>query len=252
MRLIFLIFLFLISCQTPQKTKTVLPVMAEKYPSSIRLQKTALHIDYYPEYKIPLRVRYKLTEEMVRNKNAKRKDKFFADPELKARKVPHALPTDYVRTGYDRGHMAPSEDFISDQALNDETFVMTNMAPQVPGLNRGAWAQLEALVRRWACGEKFLVVEVGPIDEVGLSKLPSGVVVPKRFYKVVLDKTPPVKAIAFIYSQGDFKVSPAEKSMSVSDLETLTKVAYLEGEVLDGNVKSTSDISKWAEKDCSR
>lgn len=252
MRLIILIFLILVSCQTPQKPKVVSPKIQEKYPSSVQLQKKAFSIVYYPEHKLPLRVRYELSEKMVRNKNAKRKDKFFADPELKARKIPQALPTDYAKSGYDRGHMAPSEDFILDQALNDETFVMTNMAPQLPGLNRGAWAQLEALVRRWACGEKLILIEVGPIDDGEAAKLSSGVVIPQRFYKVVLDKTPPVKSIAFVYSQADSKALPQEKAMSVLELEAMTKVTYFEGEALDGNVKNSSDIGKWAEKDCGR
>lgn len=252
MRLIFLLLFILVSCQTPPKSKVSSLKIEDKYPSVVLLQKTAFNVAYYPEYKLPLRVSYELSEEMVRNKRAKRKDKFFADPELKARKISHALPSDYARSGYDRGHMAPSEDFVSNQSLNDETFVMTNMVPQLPGLNRGAWSQLESLVRRWACGEKLILVEVGPIDDGASSKLPTGVVIPKRFYKVILDKTPPEKAIAFVYSQADSKATPQEKAMSVSELEALTKIAYLEGEVVDKNVKSTSDISKWAEKDCSR
>lgn len=252
MRLIFLLLVVLVSCQTPPKPKVPSPRIDDRYPSLVLLKKTAFNIFYYPEYKLPLRVSYELSEEMVRTKAAKRKDKFFADPELKMRKVSYALPTDYLRSGYDRGHMAPSEDFVLNQSLNDETFVMSNMAPQLPGLNRGAWSQLEALVRRWACGEKLILVEVGPIDDGNLQRLPSGVVIPNRFYKVILDKTPPVKAIAFVYSQADSKASPREKAMSVSELEKLTKVAYFEGENLNGNVKSTSDISKWAEKDCSR
>lgn len=250
MRLILLIFIVLVSCQTPPKPEVASPKIKDRYPSVVRLQKTAFSIAYYPEYKLPLRVSYELSEEMIRNKSAKRKDRFFADPELKARKIAYALPNDYMKSGYDRGHMAPSEDFAFDQALNDETFVMTNMAPQLPGLNRGAWSRLESLVRRWACGEKVVLIEVGPIDDGASSRLPSGVVIPKRFYKVILDKTPPLKSIAFVYNQADFKASPQEKAMTVSDLEALTGVAYFEGENLNKNVKTTSDINKWAEKDC--
>lgn len=48
-----------------------------------------------------------------------------------------AYPNDYTNSGYDRGHMAPAGDAVASQAGMDETFLLTNIAPQIgPGFNR--------------------------------------------------------------------------------------------------------------------
>ena len=44
---------------------------------------------------------------------------------------------DYFRSGYDRGHMVPAADAKSSQEAMDETFLLSNIAPQVGvGFNR--------------------------------------------------------------------------------------------------------------------
>ncbi|KAG9084889.1 nuclease, partial [Ceratobasidium sp. UAMH 11750] len=56
---------------------------------------------------------------------------------------------DYFRSGYDRGHMVPAADAkISQEAMN-ETFLLSNIAPQVgAGFNRHYWAYTEEWCRR--------------------------------------------------------------------------------------------------------
>lgn len=53
----------------------------------------------------------------------------------------------YVGSGFDRGHLVASAN--SDQMLiqNSETFLLTNMSPQHPDLNRKTWRLLEEAVR---------------------------------------------------------------------------------------------------------
>lgn len=66
---------------------------------------------------------------------------FLPDPLL-----PSALqirPNDYRGSGYDRGHVCPSGDRTRDSALNQQTFVMSNMLPQAPALNQQVWKDLE-------------------------------------------------------------------------------------------------------------
>lgn len=57
------------------------------------------------------------------------------------------LPTDYSRSGYDRGHLVPSADRFGSQSLNEQTFLMTNIVPQTKDLNQFPWAKLETYTR---------------------------------------------------------------------------------------------------------
>ncbi len=52
-------------------------------------------------------------------------------------------PSDYVGSGYDRGHLCPSKDRSDTEANNRETFLMSNMQPQAPKLNQKTWKYLE-------------------------------------------------------------------------------------------------------------
>jgi DNA/RNA endonuclease G (NUC1) len=57
--------------------------------------------------------------------------------------------SDYLKSGYDRGHLAAAGNHRSSQKLVDQTFYLSNMAPQVGvGFNRDAWCKLERYVRR--------------------------------------------------------------------------------------------------------
>lgn len=75
-----------------------------------------------------------------------RKDAFHADPLLPvAWRIPS---TAYSGTPYQRGHMCNSKDRSTTLAKNNETFVMSNMQPQLPELNMGTWKKLEMETRR--------------------------------------------------------------------------------------------------------
>lgn len=54
---------------------------------------------------------------------------------------------DYFHSGYDRGHMCPAQDRSSDLRSMRRTFVLSNIAPQAPALNRGAWKKTEIQCR---------------------------------------------------------------------------------------------------------
>ena len=56
---------------------------------------------------------------------------------------------DYFRSGYDRGHLVPAADAKQSQEAMNETFLLSNIAPQVgEGFNRDYWAHTEDFVRR--------------------------------------------------------------------------------------------------------
>ena len=66
-----------------------------------------------------------------------------------------ALLKDYRGSGFDRGHQAPAADFKHSQAAMDETFLLSNISPQVgKGMNRDYWARIETWVRTLAQDER--------------------------------------------------------------------------------------------------
>lgn len=70
---------------------------------------------------------------------------------------------DFHRSGYDRGHMAAAGNHKISQEILDQTFVLSNIIPQAPELNRGLWENLETYVRWRANRSKNLYVVSGPL-----------------------------------------------------------------------------------------
>lgn len=121
--------------------------------SIVLLTNLAYSVAYDTETRCPCWVAYDLEPgEVVK---AKRADiPFRADP-----RVPESdNAADYSGSGYDRGHMAPAADFNFDAAALKETYYYSNIAPQVPALNRGAWLDAENEIRRLAASGTVHVV----------------------------------------------------------------------------------------------
>lgn len=122
-----------------------------------------------------------------------RQNNFNADNDLPTgfKKV---VTTDYTNTGFDRGHICPSEDRDSTVAENSTTFLMTNMIPQSPNNNRGTWASIEDYGRTLMGRGNELYIVAGPMGEGGessslgiLNTIASGkIVVPAYTWKVML------------------------------------------------------------------
>lgn len=156
---------------------------------------------YYTVYdniaKIPVYAAYTLKPE-----NAlgcwPRTNSFAADASLPKDK--RATPDDYAGTGYDKGHNVPDGDLSYDEYIQLESFLMTNMSPQLPNLNRGIWKVLETDVRVWAWQRKHtLQVTVGPIYVYGDPTIGANkVLIPRAFYKVIID-TQTGETFAFLF-----------------------------------------------------
>lgn len=207
---ILIIVLLIAACASPRKVSeptivaTTTAVNTPPPKSQLILLKHKYYeVHYDPEYRLAKFVKYRITSAQLKASKVKRKNRFLADPILKKLNIPLIDKKEYAHTNYDKGHLAPSADFAFDQEANDETFYMSNMAPQSPNLNRGSWKILEERVRRYACGEGEITVITGPILEKGLKRLKNGMVIPNQFFKIVIDETPPKKAIAYLYNQTD-------------------------------------------------
>ena len=97
---------------------------------------------------------------------APRKPTFDPDTALPAGfKV--VMHKDYSGSGFDRGHMCPHSDRAANQDMSFATFVMTNIVPQAPNLNRKAWAQEEEYLRTVVRSGNHLYVIAGPVGRGG-------------------------------------------------------------------------------------
>jgi endonuclease G len=98
-----------------------------------------------------------------------------------------AMLSDYVRAGYDRGHMAPSGD-MPDPVAQQQSFSLANVVPQTPTLNRDIWEGIERAVRRLAERRGDLYVVTGPVFQgTQLQSLKGRVLVPTATWKAVYD-----------------------------------------------------------------
>lgn len=132
----------------------------------------------------PLWVAEHLTRaDVAAARSIERTDNFHADPGLPV--AERSEIEDYVRSGFDRGHMAPAGN-MPDETAMEESFTLANIVPQNPGVNRGLWSRIESSARGLATrhGEIFLVT--GALFEGRkIAILNDRVLVPTALYKAV-------------------------------------------------------------------
>lgn len=150
-----------------------------------------------------------------------RSNKFWTDDDIEG--CPDTR--DYSNSGFDRGHMCPAADNKLSTEMMDQSFVMTNMCPQVHSLNGGAWNTLEKKCRIWARLDSALYIVAGPIydskDTRRIGKI--GVRVPSAFYKVIIapyGNQP--KGIAFIYPNMTAPGDMFQYAMPIDKAEEIT------------------------------
>jgi endonuclease G len=167
-----------------------------------------------------------------------RTNAFVADLSLPPSK--RATPQDYAGTGYDQGHLVPDGDQSYNQQVEWESFLMSNMSPQLPNLNRGVWKQLESNVRAWAVQRNHtLIVIPGDIYDVAKSKKigQNQVVVPLALFKIVID-TQTNEALAFVMYHKESQ--PTDISLvqtTIADVEQKTGITFPVPKGVDKNAK---------------
>jgi len=171
-----------------------------------------------------------------------RTNDFRADPAY----VNSPSASDYTRSGFDRGHQRPAED-SADQAAMEESFLMTNMAPQTPKLNEQSWRLLEQSVSELvrATGGSATVITGGLFLDAQGKPLPPGAVqwigsdgkktvaVPTHFFKVVLLKPAdgPIIPLAYVVpNQKDLPMNNAAMAVLLRGCRTsIDRVEELSG-----------------------
>ncbi|GMM51724.1 ribonuclease [Starmerella bacillaris] len=158
---------------------------------------------YDRRFKSPNWVIEHLTTQSRDINNANRKNSFFKEDTV----IPEmfrARLQDYFRSGYDRGHQAPAANAKFSQTAMDETFYLTNIAPQVgAGFNRDYWAHFERFSRNLTKTYSSVRVITGPLflpkQIPGTNKSvvtyevignPPTIAVPTHFFKILIGESP--------------------------------------------------------------
>ena len=151
-------------------------------------------------------------------KGMKRASKFYPDPNIPASE--RAELHHYVKSGFDRGHIAPSADMFDLQS-QQECFTLANMVPQEPSVNRGVWERVESTPRKLTKDRGELYVVTGPIFTGKLLQIGDAIMVPTQVFKAIYD---PKRSEAGAYLVGNVEGAQAQV-ITIAELEKLSGIS---------------------------
>ncbi|MEI6166996.1 MAG: DNA/RNA non-specific endonuclease [bacterium] len=173
---------------------------------------------------------------------------FQVDTRTSARICQH----DYSGSGYDRGHMAPNYAIAlcyGEQAQL-ETFLMSNIIPQSPSLNRRVWEHLEQTeIKGYAQRYGQVWVIDGPVFGAHPRHLQCGVEIPEACYKILVEEEHGrPRVLAFIMPQSVTGIeAPSQYLVSVAEIERQTGLKFFGGLPADmrDQVETNKAMGMW-------
>lgn len=215
----------------------------EKEDTHQIVEHTGYTLCYREKYEQPEWVAYTLTPEKT-VKTTDRKDNFRPDPKVI---TSSATLSDYKKSGYDRGHMAPSADMTYSEITMDESFFLSNMSPQTSDLNRGLWKELEQIIRDFTEDFEKLWIVTGPVleknDYATIGK--NEVSVPEYYYKAILGKkSQELFMIGFILPNEKCEGTVWDYVVSIDEIEERTGLDFFY-RLQDEKLENTLDVSAW-------
>ncbi|MDF1573686.1 MAG: DNA/RNA non-specific endonuclease [Bacteroidales bacterium] len=204
------------------------------------LSYAGFRLAYNEEYEQAAWVAYVLTREEIEQGDIDRTDDFRSDTSIL---TGSATPEDYRGSGFDRGHLAPAGDMKWSREAMSQSFLMSNMSPQLPAFNRGIWRRLETEVRNWAVEKDSLYVVTGPVFTAGDSLIGENQVgVPAYYFKVLVDLSPPGHdMIAFLLPHAGSSEDLLQFAIPVDSLEQLSGYDFFSG-------APDQEVITWLEK----
>ena len=204
--------------------------------------------------KIPLWVQYELNKNELNGPFA-RSDDFRTDTSIP--NGSRAELEDYEGSGFDRGHMAPAADMNRSEAVMSQSFLLSNMAPQVGiGFNRHIWSQLESAIRGWVEQRGALTIITGPVfapednfvkyQVVGVNH----VAVPTHFFKIVVDAKDSANPATLAFMLPNEKLSGrsyTEFLTTIDEVEAATGLDFLSSLPVDvqEKIESKKAVNVW-------
>lgn len=211
------------------------------------LHRVGYTVAYNKETRNPLWVAWHLTSDHTNGPYKRSGLKFAEDEEVPQ---PRATNADYRNSGYDRGHMCPSGDNRWSEEAQLQSFLYTNACPQIHGLNAGDWNELEQKCRDWATDYGGVYIVSGPLFDKGVRHKtigPNKVMVPERFFKVVLRVGNDAQAIGFVCHNESGNRPLRQYAMTVDEVENLTGLDFFQAlpDDIEERVESEASLSNW-------
>jgi endonuclease G, mitochondrial len=135
-----------------------------------------------------------------RDVHLERPSSFKSDARTGAR----VTTSEYVRSGYDRGHLAPNYaiSVCYGEEAQKETFLLSNIVPQLHALNAGLWKDMEQrIMKRYVERYGVVWVQVGPVFTAPPVKSVGRIPVPASFWMVISEYDEAgqgIRAIAYL------------------------------------------------------
>ena len=158
----------------------------------------------------------------------KHENGFHTDKRTRA----HVRSADYTNSGFDRGHMAPSFGIFSfcGEAAKDQTYLYSNVVPQLHALNDGPWGDVEELeAKTWTEHSGKIRVFSGPAYRDPVTTIGRGIAVPYATWKIVVRATSDGRfdALAFLMPQTAAQRDRPEKYLtSIRTIEAATHLDF--------------------------
>ena len=228
-------------------TMMEIPAPLKNRPEQI-IKRKGYTVSYNKSIKVPNWVAWHLVKSHCYGSNQRSQLMFEEDTDVPN---PRATDNDYYNSRYDRGHMCPGGDCNWDDKGRDETYVLSNMCPQNPNLNRGDWKEIENACRKWAQKYGSIYIVCGPMffksqkhERIGPNQIP----IPEAFFKVVLcvDEYAP-KGIGFICRNTDGNRTKDFYVNSIRQVERITGYKFFPNlnDSIMNLVYDMDDINVW-------
>ena len=221
------------------------PIDFSPRPANHIVRHTYYTLSYNENYEQANWVYYTLTDSMVLKSGEERSNSFKMD---KLVVTISAKSSDYTKSGYDRGHLCPAGDMGFNRNAMQESFLMSNISPQVPDFNRGIWKELETQVREWAKKERQLYVVTGPVFKDNKGSIgKEEVEVPGYFFKILYDPTDEPKLIAFVLPNEKSDRPLTDYTIAVDEAEKLTGFDFFSQlpDNQENKLESTVQLAGW-------
>lgn len=151
------------------------------------IKKYPFLVCYSTRFRIPLWTIERLTPDMILGKKSAKRSNNFKIDEL----IPESFrstPKDYLKSGYDKSHLAAAENYRSSQEAMNVTFFTVNIVPMEKSVNRGIWRTLENRARTFTriYGNVYIMSGCLFLDGPKGFLFESRVAIPTHFFKVIV------------------------------------------------------------------